>query len=207
MAEERIALVVEEDFGEEDDEEDASDEMLSLTEKEEETEEMLFEKNWHISLFGEIIPVRLGVVYLDDSGDFVWPEESRPVATFTANKSRIHYTKPVNNQSVAVFIEEKSVEPKIYAQNFIDELLGVDEYDESSAIFVSNPVSDRLQIESELPLKSVRVYSLLGQQVAGENYLGSTKINIETENWKAGVYIVSIETESGSINEVRIIKE
>lgn len=154
-----------------------------------------------------VTPTTLGVVYLDDSGDFVWPEESRPVATFSANKSRIHYTKPVNNQSVAVFIEEKSVEPKIYAQNFIDELLGVDEYDESSTIFVSNPVSERLQIESELPLRSVQVFSLLGQQVVGENYLGSTKINIETESWMAGVYIVSIEAESGLIKEVRIIKE
>jgi hypothetical protein len=154
-----------------------------------------------------VTPTTLGVVYLDDSGDFVWPEESRPVATFSANKSRIHYTKPVNNQSVAVFIEEKSVEPKIYAQNFIDELLGVDEYDESSTIFVNNPVSERLQIESELPLRSVQVFSLLGQQVVGENYLGSTKINIETESWMAGVYIVSIEAESGLIKEVRIIKE
>jgi hypothetical protein len=102
---------------------------------------------------------------------------------------------------------EKSVEPKSYAQNVIDELLGSNEYDLGSRKVGNNPVAVRLQIDSESPLKSVRVYSLLGQQLFGENYSGSTNINIETENWKAGVYIVRIETESGSKNEVRIIKE
>ncbi len=64
-------------------------------------------------------PTTLGVLLLDDNGNFVWNDETQPVATYPANKKRTHLTKTVNNQSVAVFIEDKSDGLKIYAQNFI----------------------------------------------------------------------------------------
>ncbi len=67
-------------------------------------------------------PTTLDVLLLDDNGNFVWPEEVKPMATYEANKKRTHLTKTVNGQSVAVFIEDKSTGLKIYAQNFIDEV-------------------------------------------------------------------------------------
>lgn len=66
-------------------------------------------------------PVSLHALLLDENGDFVWPEETRPVATYPASKSRIQFTKPFNGQSVSVFIENKSFGDKIYAQNIIEE--------------------------------------------------------------------------------------
>lgn len=66
-------------------------------------------------------PITLHTVKLDSNGDFAWPEETKPVATYAANKGRIHLTNTVNAQAVAVFIEDKSTGSKIYAQNFIDE--------------------------------------------------------------------------------------
>ena len=67
-------------------------------------------------------PVTLNTVLLDENGDFVWPEEYQPVATFNASKGRIGMTQPVNGQSVTVFVEDKGDGEKIYAQNFIDAL-------------------------------------------------------------------------------------
>lgn len=67
-------------------------------------------------------PVTLDALLLESNGDFAWPEEVKPMATYEANKSRIHLTETGNNQSVAVFIEDKSEGSKIYAQNFMHEV-------------------------------------------------------------------------------------
>ena len=67
-------------------------------------------------------PTTLDVLLLDNNGDFAWEEETKPMATYAANKKRVHLTETINGQSVAVFIEDKSTGLKIYAQNFIDEL-------------------------------------------------------------------------------------
>ncbi len=154
-----------------------------------------------------VSPVELGAVYLDDSGNFAWLEESRPVATFAASKSRIHYTKPVNNQSVAVFIEEKSVEPKIYAQNFIDEVLAVDEFGLNTSIFYNNPVSNELRIESNTEIASVSVYSMIGQKIFSENYNGQPQVKIQTSNWNNGIYLVTITAENGFKRTVKVVKK
>jgi len=67
-------------------------------------------------------PISLHAILLDENGDFAWPEETKPVATYSASKSRIQFTKPVNGQSVSVFIENKGFGDKIYAQNFLEEV-------------------------------------------------------------------------------------
>lgn len=65
-------------------------------------------------------PTELEAVYLDANGDFVWASETIPLATFVANKGAVEYTKPVNGQSVVVFIEDKGAGERIYAQNSED---------------------------------------------------------------------------------------
>ena len=67
-------------------------------------------------------PVTLNTVLLDENGDFAWDEEYKPVATFNASKSRINFTRPVNGQSVTVFVENKGEGQKIYTQNFTEAL-------------------------------------------------------------------------------------
>ena len=62
-------------------------------------------------------PTTLNACYLNQNGDFVWPTEYMPMATFSASKSRIHFSKNSSASVVASFIEEKtSGIPKIYAQ-------------------------------------------------------------------------------------------
>jgi hypothetical protein len=152
-----------------------------------------------------VSPTTLGVVYLTSMGDFAWMEESRDVATFSANKSRIHYTKPVNNQSVAVFIEEKSGEPKIYAQNFIDEVLAAEDFEESR-LFYNNPVSNELRIESTVEIETVAIFSVGGQQVYDKNFSTNSNISINTERWSSGLYFAIITLTEGSQKEIKLIK-
>ena len=154
-----------------------------------------------------VSPTTLGVVYLDSNGDFVWPEESRPVATFSANKSRIHYTAPVNNQSVAVFIEEKSVEPKIYAQNFLDEELGIYDFGIAPTLYFNNPVGNELKIKSDSAIGSVSVFSLLGQEIFSENYSNRLELAIDTVKWNSGLYLVTLRMEIGVERSFKILKK
>lgn len=64
-------------------------------------------------------PTTLDILKLDEDGNFAWPEEVKPMASYEANKSRTFLSKAENNQCVAVFIEDKSNGEKIYAQNFV----------------------------------------------------------------------------------------
>ena len=153
-----------------------------------------------------VSPTTLGVVYLDNSGEFVWPEESRPVATFMANKSRIQFTKPVNNQSVAVFIEEKSVEPKIYAQNFIDELLASEEYEGENSLLYTNPVQDELIIKSASNIESVAIFNALGQSIFEATFNSENTIMIPSEAWESGLYFITVKSDNGKRFQLKIIK-
>lgn len=68
-----------------------------------------------------VSPITLDMVYLDANGDFLWPEQSKPMATYPANKKRINTVKPVSGQSVVVFGENKGFGVKLYAQNFVEQ--------------------------------------------------------------------------------------
>jgi len=155
-----------------------------------------------------VSPTSLAVVFLDTNGDFVWPEEARDVATFSANKSRIHYTKPVNNQSVAVFIEDKGAGPRIYAQNFIDEVLSItDNAYLENILFYPNPISTALFIESTFEITSINVINLMGQVVLEESFTNSKKLSVNSESWSPGIYFVTVKSINGNQELFKIIRE
>src|SRR5690606_28892336 len=65
--------------------------------------------------------IQLGVVYLDENGEFAWDNEYEMIATSDGNKSRFDFTKNVDGQSVAVWTEAREGVTKAYAQNYIIE--------------------------------------------------------------------------------------
>ncbi|PHS61074.1 MAG: hypothetical protein COB12_12385 [Flavobacterium sp.] len=149
-------------------------------------------------------PTTLSAVYLDENGDFAWAEESRPMATYTSSKSRIQFTTPSNGQSVAVFIEDKGAGDKIYAQNIIEEVLSVEDFNTTS-IFYVNPVSENWKVKSESTISSINIYNMLGQPIFKMKNNSSNEITINTQNWNTGMYIMNIITEAGIVSK-QIIK-
>ena len=154
-----------------------------------------------------VSPVTLHATYLDANGDFFWPEEMRPVATFAANKGRIHFTAPVNNQSVAVFIEDKGAGAKIYAQNFVDGILALESNVLTNELFYNNPVEAILSLKSATPIKAVIVHNLLGQTVFESKFEGKPELNLSLQDLKAGSYFMTVITENGIHNGLQIIKK
>lgn len=63
-------------------------------------------------------PTTLNACFLNGSGNFIWTNQFVPMATFSANKSRIHFSKNGVNSVVASFVEEKVAgSPKIFAHS------------------------------------------------------------------------------------------
>ena len=152
-----------------------------------------------------VSPTTLHAVYLDENGDFAWPEETRPVATFAAAKSRVNFTSEGNGQNVAVFVEDKGDGLRIYAQNVEDDTAGVTDFNEL-ALFFANPVKDEMALRSNSAIQNISVYNVLGQQIFSQGYQGDNEIYISTNNWKAGIYFMNVSTEEGLVKGVKLIK-
>ena len=68
-------------------------------------------------------PTTLHACLLTANGEFEWPTETKPMATYGASKGRIHFTKSINGKVVAVFIEQKTPgSSRIYAQSTATDL-------------------------------------------------------------------------------------
>jgi len=69
-------------------------------------------------------------------------------------------------------------------------------------IVYPNPVSETLYIQTEEKIKKITLYSLDGRKLI-ENYSNS----IHVKELPSGIFLVTIETENGKINNQRIIKK
>lgn len=148
----------------------------------------------------------LSAVYLDENGDFAWTEETRPMATFAADKARVNFTKEGNMQNVAVFAEDKGDGMKIYAQNIEDDTAGIEEFSNAS-IFFANPVKNEMVLESNSAIEEISIYNVLGQQLFNAKYNGETTININTGSWKSGIYFMNVSTNEGSKKGIKLVKQ
>jgi hypothetical protein len=64
-----------------------------------------------------VAPIQIGVTLLNEEGDFIWKEQYKFIATTQTAKGGFGFTKNVNNQSVAVWEEDRGYGAKVYAQN------------------------------------------------------------------------------------------
>ena len=146
-------------------------------------------------------PTTLHTLKLDEEGNFAWDEETMPIATYSANKSRIQFTNFIENQSVAVFIEDKGSGSKIYAQNFIEGILGTSVSESESVLSFVNPVSENWVLKSNFRMESVSIYNMLGQIILFNDKISSKEFFINTKSWEPGNYILNVKTEQGSISK------
>jgi hypothetical protein len=149
-------------------------------------------------------PTTLHAVLLDAEGDFVWPEEMRPMGTFEASKSRTHMTAPVAGQSVAAWVETKESIPMIYAQNLSEAGL-TDVTEAVSAVGPSlraypNPVSQVLRIEGCAADSRVEIRDAQGRSVLQTRL---TEGSLNTSRLAPGCYTLCVEGRSGRLRFVK----
>ena len=146
-------------------------------------------------------PTTLHALKLDEEGDYAWDEETKPLATYPANKSRIQFTRFAAEQSVAVFIENKGSGSKIYAQNFTETVLGNSDVEPKSTFSFVNPVSENWGLKSNVMMQSISIYNMLGQLILFDDKISSKEVLINTKSWEPGSYILNIKTEQESISK------
>jgi hypothetical protein len=146
-------------------------------------------------------PTTLHALKLNEEGDFAWDEETWPLATYPANKSRVQFTRFLENQSVAVFIENKGSGTKIYAQNFTETILGNSVADPESTLSFVNPVSENWNIKSNVMMQSISIYNMLGQIILFDDKISSKEVFVNTKSWMPGNYVLNIKTDQGNISK------
>lgn len=97
------------------------------------------------------------------------------------------------------------VESTAYLPVTVHLSLGIDNNETFPIRYAPNPVKNVLTLQSSQVLKSVRVYSMLGQKVFEQEY-SDTNISIDLSNLTSGNYILKAEGETGQ-KTIRIVKE
>jgi hypothetical protein len=149
---------------------------------------------------------KLEAIYLDENGDFAWTEETRPLATFNANKSRIQYTATVDAQSVAVFIEDKGDGNKIYAQRAFEQILAVNDINTGISFQYNNPVRDILTLESEAEISEIKLYTVTGQ-LTNTTIENGKDIAVNMSQLASGIYVLQIQTTTGTVASFKVVKQ
>src|SRR5690606_22292388 len=149
----------------------------------------------------------LNINLLDENGDFVWSEESKPIATFNASKGRVNLNLISNSELVATFVEDKGSGSQIFAQNFTDTALSVDEFNTVNTLQFINPIKNELKLKSSQNISSVEVYNTLGQLINRTKNNSSNELTVNAQNWNSGMYLAIITTINGNQQSIKILKK
>jgi hypothetical protein len=115
----------------------------------------------------------------------------------------------VNNQSVAVFVEQKSGPAKAYAQNIVDGevVLSQNELDAAVDLTFLNPFSQQINTTGTgVDILSVQVFDAQGRQIFNSTQLSELLQN-DVSHWASGLYYIKVTGGDLSQKTYRLIKE
>lgn len=95
---------------------------------------------------------------------------------------------------------------KFFSRYRLDELTAIDENNgnEIHDMYLQpNPFANAftLQIDPEMKIHQVSVYDYTGRIIFSTTDLDQTNLILNTENWMKGIYIVSLQSENGTVNK------
>ncbi|MBB6331890.1 hypothetical protein HNP24_002840 [Chryseobacterium sediminis] len=139
--------------------------------------------------------VSLNAVQLESNGDFSWPQQYLPVATYSASKSYPSILRPVNGQSVVVFQEKKNTDntSAVYAQNLLlpNGTMGTQDV---------SVKAEGIRIYPNPAVESIYIYGIKDQNFSIYNAAGQLvksgfmkQGEIEVKDLVKGAYIVKIK--------------
>lgn len=148
--------------------------------------------------------IQLGVVFLDENGDFAWEDEYEFIATSLGNKGRFDFTKNVDGQSVAVWTEQRAGTSKAYAQNYIvEDGMNVSDVDAYKVSLYPNPTNGMVYINSEKPISKVEIFSLNGQLL----HQSKQSVSVDLTDFPTGVYVIRVTTLDGKSKTSKMIRK
>lgn len=93
-------------------------------------------------------------------------------------------------------------------ENFNGTYVGIDQVSSSMSLDVyPNPVSDHAIIEASEPIQNITVVNAIGQIVHTQNNINNNIFTLNTQQYPAGMYIVTVKSEQGiSTKRISIVK-
>lgn len=85
------------------------------------------------------------------------------------------------------------------------DLLGVSDHTPVDFTYYPNPVTEILTIESQVEIRSVRVYNLLGQEI--KNFYAIQNGEIALNDLMSGIYLVKATFEDGREETFKVVKK
>jgi PKD repeat protein len=87
----------------------------------------------------------------------------------------------------------------------IDDCVGFEDIETNSLRIYPNPATSQVNIQSENPMNTIRVYDFTGKVVA-EEQAGNTNYRLNTSKFKSGIYLIVIETSAGKFRKRLVIE-
>lgn len=87
--------------------------------------------------------------------------------------------------------------------------LSTDTFELENVKVYPNPTVNQLFIENSDGFSTkdvIEVYNMLGQKMQQQNNLSETTLEINTENWSSGVYIINVQS-NGKVGSYKVIKK
>jgi len=104
----------------------------------------------------------------------------------------------IENCELVVFIQDANTKEVMnsYSVN-LGQVVGVAEMGEQYSRIYPNPATDKVSIESESTLKNISIFNINGQKVY-EMALDQNNVDLNVDQLETGIYMIRLETESGS---------
>ncbi len=116
----------------------------------------------------------------------------------------------VNNQSVAVFVEQKSGSAKVYAQNIVDGevVLSQNHLDSAVDLTFLNPFSHQISALGGTKNESaeVKVFDAYGRQIFSSRQLAEL-MQLDLSQWASGLYYIKVSNAGLGEKTYRLIKQ
>ena len=160
-----------------------------------------FDNNWNIRahLTGDVITQWLSV---DPTSGTIIPGESTDITvTFDATDLEMgSYSAKIQVNSNA------PANPLIEVPVMLGVIVGIDEAEENTAIMIyPNPADDYLNINSNKEIQTIRMTNYVGQ-IIYDRSVNNESVQINTSDYRAGIYFIQITTVDGMITKQIVIK-
>ncbi|MCT4327717.1 T9SS type A sorting domain-containing protein [Chryseobacterium indologenes] len=150
-------------------------------------------------------PIKLGITYLNDTGNFIWAQQYQHIAISPNYKTSGFMSRFVNNQCVITWTEDRGQGAKAFAQRFkIENSLNVNDVVSTKFKIFPNPVKDILNIISDKEIKSISIFDMSGKKALHHVEIKNSKVDVSS--LPVGGYLVNIELGDSIVKTVKILK-
>lgn len=152
------------------------------------------------------------ILCYDENGNQQWLKQAGGVASDQANdividsNENLYVTGGTISHPTIFGVEEYNLEAttSMFLAKMVDQPIGITENDTPSLHIFPNPVSGKLQVQTNQQFHKLELIDVLGQKVISQN-VSSQDVSLNLSVYKDGVYFLQLSLENGRHHTEKII--